>query len=250
MSGFEIIGVISSITQLLDFGLKLTSLVTEVYSRVKEAPERIAIHTAQIRRLVDTARLIERSSELQKPIVDIHLTAILTEAKGLQCILERTVADYSKGSRKKRAWNALVGGEEKRILNGFDRLEKEKSALILCINLIHTESLGSICSKVGELNPKMDMIGQGVAALKKNFGDAKTQPSRPVSCGVPVQQLNVFQYQTLLTTISFPMKNREPIRTRQLGSGRMGQEFAEQAHPVYSHYLLNAVSLTTSGISD
>jgi hypothetical protein len=169
MSGFEALGVLASIAQLLDYSLKLSSLVREVYSRVRDAPERVATHTAQIRQLVDTARLIGRSSDLQRPLVGIHIKATLAEAESLLRILERMVQDYTKGTSKKRIWKALIGAGERRMLTSFDRLEKEKSALILCIGFIHTETLGTIRDGVDELIPKMANIDQSVTALGKSW---------------------------------------------------------------------------------
>lgn len=184
MSGIEVLGVLASIAQLLDCSLKLSSLVGEVYSRVREAPERVVMHTAQLGQLVDTARLIERSSDLQKPIVNIHLKATLAEAARLQRILERMIEDYTKGSRKKRILKAVKGAGERLMLNSFERLEKEKSALILCISFIHTETLGTIRDGVGELIPKMDTINRSVTAIGRQLSasEAEKQSSCPVSC--------------------------------------------------------------------
>jgi len=181
MTGVEVLGGLASIAQLLEYSLKLSSLVSEVYSRVKEAPERVIMHTAQIHQLVDTARLIERSSDLQKPIIEVHLKATLTEAARLQRILERMIEDYTKGPSKKRIWNAVRGAGERRMLTSFERLEKEKSALILCISFIHTETLGTIRDGVGQLLPKMDNIDQSVAALGIQLSDTEKKSFPPVS---------------------------------------------------------------------
>ena len=101
MSGIEAIGVLASIGQLLEFGLKITSLINDVYIRIKDAPEKVLLHTAHIKQLVETACLIQEESELQNPIVHSHVRATLEEAAKLQRILERMVVDYTEGSGKK-----------------------------------------------------------------------------------------------------------------------------------------------------
>jgi hypothetical protein len=180
MSGLEVLGVLASIVQLLDCGLKISLLVREIYSKVRDAPESVSIHTAQIRQLVDTARFIERSRDLQNPRVDFHIKATLAEAERLLQILEHMVNDYSKGSNKRRIWKTLIRAGERQMLTGFERLEKEKTALILCINFVHTETLGNISDGVNELI-KMANIDRNVAALGERFDEAEKRPPNPVS---------------------------------------------------------------------
>ncbi|TVY87774.1 hypothetical protein LAWI1_G006406 [Lachnellula willkommii] len=181
MSGIEAIGVLASIGQLLEFGLKITSLINDVYNRVKDAPEKVLLHTAHIKQLVETACLIQEESELQNPLVHSHVRATLQEAEKLQRILERMVVDYTKGSGKKRLWKTLVGREERRMIASFDRLEKEKSALILCISFTHTETLGIIRDSVGELIPRINSMDQGVNAINRRFRRANKHRSHGVS---------------------------------------------------------------------
>ena len=61
MSGLELLGILgvaANVGQLLDYSLRLVSSVSEVYSRVKDAPEMVLYYTAQISQLVETAREI------------------------------------------------------------------------------------------------------------------------------------------------------------------------------------------------
>jgi hypothetical protein len=190
MSGFEAIGVLASIAQLLEFGLKLTSLINGVYNRVKEAPEKVLLHTAHINQLIC---LIQEESELQNPIVHSHVRTTLAEAEKLQQILERMVVDYTKGSRKKRLWKAQVGREERSMVASLEILEKEKSALILSISFTHTETLGIIRDSVGELIPRINSMDQGITAINRRFRRGNKHRSHRVSldcqCFGSLQQL-------------------------------------------------------------
>jgi hypothetical protein len=155
MSGLEflgILGVAASVGQLLDCSLRLVSSVSEVYSRVKDAPEMVLYYTAQISQLVETSREIQQDCELQhKPMVDVHVNATLAEAVKLQRIIDRVLSDYTEGSSQKRVWKKALGSQEKRIISSFERLEKEKTALILSISFSQTGTLRKIHNGVEEL---------------------------------------------------------------------------------------------------
>jgi hypothetical protein len=105
----------------------------------------------------------------------------LTEAEKLQQILERMLVDYTKGSSKKRVWKALVGRDERHMVASLDRLEKEKSALVLCIGFTHAETLGTIRDSVGELIPKINSMDRGFTVLSRRFPGGNKHRGREVS---------------------------------------------------------------------
>lgn len=171
------------ISRLLEFSWKLGSLIDEVYNRVKDAPEKIILHTASIKQLVEIAHFIKYHPELQNSIVHSQVKATLTEAEKLQRILERMLVDYTEGSSKKRLWKALVGRDERRMLASLDRLEKEKSALGLCITFKHAETLGNIRDSVGELIPRINSMDREFTTLSRRFSSGKNHRARGVSLG-------------------------------------------------------------------
>lgn len=158
MSGLEVIGVLASIVQVVDASLKLSASVKELYGRVRDAPDRVILHTTQIGQLIDTARLIEQTANLQTPTAHAHLLATLTQAEQIQQILEKLIKDYTQGSSRRKVWKAIVGSEERRLAAGFDRLEKEKSALNLCINFAHAETLNKIHYEVNKLTSRSPYV--------------------------------------------------------------------------------------------
>jgi hypothetical protein len=159
ISGLEIVGVLASVSQLLDYSLIIMSPFSEIYSRVKDAPEGAHRHLAQIYQLIETARLIQQQSELYcKLLVHIHVKSTLDEEGKLQKILDRVLLDYTQSSRKKRVWKAILGDKERRMVTCFDRLKKEKTALILCITCSQGETLQYIRDGFGELIPSVDLM--------------------------------------------------------------------------------------------
>ncbi|KAF4631647.1 hypothetical protein G7Y89_g6487 [Cudoniella acicularis] len=172
MAGIDVIVVLAGATQLLDYSLKLTSSIAEIYSRVKHSPERVYRHTTQIYQLIETARFIQLQSKLHyQPLILTHVKSTLEEAGELQKILDRVLVDYTQGSHKKRVWKAVLGSQEKRLVTCFDRLEKEKSALLLCINFSQTETLNSLRDSVAEITrflPSADTMSNRVPVVSED----------------------------------------------------------------------------------
>ena len=143
MSGIEIVGLLASASQLALYSIKITTCLSEICQQVQEAPLRIKQHSDQIKQLVSTAQLVERHHLLQTVQVHAHIEATLKQAKTLSATLEQLTKDYSRGTIR-RYWKILKGAKEKEILANFDRLEKEKTALLLCISVAQTDLLGSL----------------------------------------------------------------------------------------------------------
>ena len=147
MSGIEIIGLVASASQLALYSIKITTCLAEICKRVQDAPVRIRQHSDQIRQLQSTVQLVQQNHLLQTAHVYAHINATLEQAKTLSAILEQLTKDYSRGSIRKY-WKILKATREKEILDIFDRLEKEKSALILCISVIQVDQLGQSIDKL------------------------------------------------------------------------------------------------------
>lgn len=160
MSGLELItvlGVAASAAQLIDYSLKVIAAVSDIYSRVKDAPKRVVRYTSQVHALVEAGRAIQDIQDLRRSrLVYCQLEATLLEVKQLDQVLACIRLDYTTGSRSKRVWRTIVGDKERRILTCFERLEKEKTALILCISVVHTQTLQTIGNGV-ELLVERDM---------------------------------------------------------------------------------------------
>ena len=169
MSGIEIVGLVASAAQLLSYSFKITTSLNEICQRVQDAPKRIRQHSLQINQLISTTQLVQQRKLLQTALVLTHINATLEQAESLCAILEQLTEDYSRGSIR-RYWKILTATREKEILANFDRLEKEKSALILCISVIQTDLLGrgiqklEMAERETRQNPTVMHEGQEVSS--------------------------------------------------------------------------------------
>jgi hypothetical protein len=138
MSGLEILGALASAVQLADTCLKITISASELFTRVRGAPETIRTRIAQIEQLIEIARLIEHNSALQTPLIGSVLDRCREDTNNLLGILKKL--DTEATARKVvKYWTALLGvTKEKKILGIFERLEERKSSLILCIASINS----------------------------------------------------------------------------------------------------------------
>ena len=148
MSGIEVVGLVASASQLLVYSIKITTNLSEICQRVQDAPLIVKQRSDQIKQLISTAEFIQQNRHLQTAQVLIHLKETLEQAKTLSTTLERLEKDYSRGSLR-RCWKILIATKEKAILANFDRLEKEKSALVLSISVAQTDLLGQGIRKLG-----------------------------------------------------------------------------------------------------
>ena len=143
MAGIEIVGLLASVSQLVVYSIKITTCLSEICQRVRDTSLRIAQHSDQVRQLVIIVRYIENHRLLQTVHVHAQIDATLEQAVSLSATLEQLRNDYSRG-KIRRYWKTIQGGKEKEILANFDRLEKEKSSLLLCISVVNMDLLGDI----------------------------------------------------------------------------------------------------------
>jgi superfamily II DNA or RNA helicase len=161
MSGLEFLGAFASAIQLAEFGIKITTVLLETLERLQSYPAQLECHICQVKQLLETTRLIERNRGLQTDIVHSHLNSTLVVAADLQTALEQFAIDYLHKSVRRRFWKIALKGalQEKQIALRFERLEREKSALIFCVTVVHADALANIQGGVELL---VDVIAQGM----------------------------------------------------------------------------------------
>jgi len=161
MSGMEILGALASAAQLAEFGIKITAVLFEILERLQEYPARLRAHIEQVRQLVETAELISKHPVLHNQEVQSHLKSTLLVASELQTALEQLAEKYFGKPAGRRFWKIVLKGavQEKQIESRFESLERQKSALIFCITVVHAGALASIQGGVDFL---VDVVGNGV----------------------------------------------------------------------------------------
>jgi len=136
MAGVEVLGALAAASQLTEQSLKIAVIISDLYSKVRDAPESIRKQSVQVEQLIDIARRIKDNPPFQTALVESILCNCVGEAEKLQEIL-RKISTAAGDGRVKKLWKALDGvAKEKRILALFAKLEREKSSLALCIGTI------------------------------------------------------------------------------------------------------------------
>jgi hypothetical protein len=170
MSGLELItavGVAASAAQLVDYSLKVIGTISEIHNRVKNAQSRATQYTSQINQIIEVGQAIQYNHELQSPLINSQLQKTLVEVEQLHSVLRTIHRDYTTGSRRKRIWKAIVGDQERRIVASFETLEKEKTALILCIVVVHNQTLQTIGNGVETLVEKESGVSELIKRLSR-----------------------------------------------------------------------------------
>lgn len=178
MSGLELItvlGVAASAIQLMDYSSKAIEAISDIYTRVKDAPSRIVQYTTQIHQIIDIGREIQENTKFQSALVESQVQHTLAEIKHLLQILTVIRHDYTTGPSRKRIWKAIVGQKERHLLKSFERLEKEKIALILCITVVHTQKLETIGNGVEVLVEREMGIGSDIREKLKAKKEKQTK---------------------------------------------------------------------------
>ena len=123
-------------SQLAEQGIKVISFISDLYEKIRDAPESIRKQTVQVEQLIDIARLIEHNPSLQTNAIKSLLQSCQTEALQLLDILWKVLAAADDG-RARRLWKTVDGiRKEKKILRHLGKLVQEKSSLALCIATI------------------------------------------------------------------------------------------------------------------
>jgi hypothetical protein len=152
----EAFGIIASTAQLADAGIKIASGLTEIRRRVCDSPKELEPYVNIIQELIETSRYIRSNCQLHAyPELVAHLNTALVEAESLKDIVQLTVVDYSQESIFRRRWKAAPGSKERKILQGLQRLEQEKSSLILCLSSIYGRQVWSIQFGIDTLAAEM-----------------------------------------------------------------------------------------------
>lgn len=137
MSGVEVLGIMASVIQITQCAISITSTIARIYGTVEAAPERVQQGPEQLRQLLVTADMIKENRVIQTKNVAAHLAAIITYANTLHGMLSR-LATSSKKSIKKNLRVCLGNLEERKMIEQFEKIEKEKTALILSIVEVHS----------------------------------------------------------------------------------------------------------------
>jgi hypothetical protein len=159
MSGLEAIGVLASTAQLAAYAVKAAVLFSDIYDRLKYAPERIEEHAHQIERLIDIIAYVRDKESLHTTLVFAQLKCTIKQAYSLRELLVKVLGQYTQPSLRLRCWKVLKGTKERQILAALQSLEREKTQLSLCLTAVQSEILQEV--QIGVRRTGSDMSGKG-----------------------------------------------------------------------------------------
>lgn len=133
MSGFEVIGVAASASQIIHYTAEIIDYIRSIFDFVTGTSCQFEQHREHLEALISTVNTIYQIPLLQTSLVRDHLEVLLGHTKTLGVVLRRYTVDLPPKSFR-RIWTALfIHKAEGHILRGLASLERDKSNLLLCI---------------------------------------------------------------------------------------------------------------------
>ncbi len=146
MSGFEVIGVVASASQIIKYTAEIIDYIRSVFDFVTGTSCQFEQHREHLEALISTVKTIRQTPLLQTSLVRDHLEVLLRQSKTLGQVLRRYTVNLPRKSFR-RIWTALfVHKAEGQILRGLASLERDKSNLLLCL----TSSYGIVLHEIKE----------------------------------------------------------------------------------------------------
>jgi hypothetical protein len=132
----EILGVAASVVQIAQLSLSLVTSLTSLFNSIRGVPGIMQARLDQVRTLIEISRQIESLPQLQTLKIATILSTCLRESESLRARIQDLVTE-TKDSKLKKLSNTIGGLlMEKNIIGILQRLEEEKTSLILCITQI------------------------------------------------------------------------------------------------------------------
>ena len=143
MAAADLVGLFASTTQLAAYAINITTTLFEIYHRIRDAPKRIQDYIRRINQLLTATHLIESHTLLQTKTIRAQVGHTLYQAQQLSAVLQEARLSHCYNTVPK-VWSVLNGRRDKEIADSFERLEQEKSTLLMSIQIAHTDILGNI----------------------------------------------------------------------------------------------------------
>jgi hypothetical protein len=127
------LGAAAAAAQLAEQAGSLVKLVSDLYDKLKEAPELTRTRLVHIEQLQSVSDLIEKTESLQTAQVQAILIACLRTTRDLSEILKK-ISVEERGFLKRTLQSVKIVYQEEKVVILLDRIEKQKSLLALCIH--------------------------------------------------------------------------------------------------------------------
>lgn len=177
------VGALASSAQLAAYVVKAAVFLSDLYERLKNAPDRIQQHANHIKRLIEIILRIKETQYLHTALVFAQLEYTISQAYSLRDLLVEVLGQYTQPSFRRRYWNVFKGKKEKQILVELQNLEREKTGLSLCLTAAQTEFLHDVRREVRKTESDMPEQGSGKLPQGRILGEQADQqfPVRNIS---------------------------------------------------------------------
>jgi hypothetical protein len=155
----EVVGALASSAQLAAYVVKSAAFLSDLYERLKNAPDRIQQDANHIKRLIEIILHIKETRSLHTTLVFAQLEYTISQAYSLRDLLVKVLGQYTQPSFRRRYWKLLKGKKEKQILLALQSLEREKTGLSLCLTAAQIEFLHDVRGEVRKAESNMPEQG-------------------------------------------------------------------------------------------
>lgn len=165
MSGIEVIGIIASVSQLVQYSTKLIMILNEICNKTPKSSQRYRRHEQQVRQVKQIAELISATQGLQSDLIHTHIDSLTETTKSIEEAMERTLFFAGPSSKMKKCLRILdIPKADAMVFQGFEDLERDKSCLTLCL-------LGSFGSLIVQIQGGMPAMQSQVGDIQKSLQD-------------------------------------------------------------------------------
>jgi hypothetical protein len=186
----EAVSGCASSAQLVACVVKAAAFLSDLYERLKNAPDRIRQDANHVKRLIEIILHIKETRSLHTTLVFAQVGCVISQAYSLRDLLVKALGQYTHPTLRSRNWSVLKGTREKQILLALQNLEREKTGLSLCLTAAQTELLRDIRGEVRKAEPHMPEQGAPKLPQGQILGGQR-----------PVRTCPTALLPTLLTTI-------------------------------------------------
>jgi hypothetical protein len=157
MTGIEVIGIAAAVLQLTQQAFSIISALGEVYGTVRDAPAKLRDGAEQLKRLVEITKVIEDNKSFETDAVQAQLSAVIDRTRAIQNLITKLKL-LSKRTAKRYLRVATGNIKEKEMVEHFQQLEKEKTALMLAITSVHASLFDGTSSKVDDMHQNVQQL--------------------------------------------------------------------------------------------
>lgn len=215
MSGAEVIGLLASVSQLVQYATKLVSLLQQICQDSARSADRYQRHQLQVHQVVRIARLIDKNEGLKTELVLSHVESLTITTQTLQRAIEQSVWFTGPSNKFKKCLKVLeLPKAQDAIVKGFADLEREKSCLSLCL----LGEFGKIIFQIQtNLDSSLPSIRERVGSIQQSLQESSeiAEESRKVEKGSTDTSC---EHCSVCTCQYKILKDTRPLHLIQLGA--------------------------------